>query len=339
LDWRSSSRWAWVTLLALLLGCGAPACGEDEIDPTLQGLAPRPLVIAHRGASGHRPEHTLAAYELAMRMGADYIEPDLVSTKDGVLVARHENDIGRTTDVGRKFGERRAAKVIDGDTVTGWFTEDFTLAELRTLRVNERESFRTSEYDGIYSIPTFEEVVTLAEREGRRRGRVVGLYPELKHPRYFREIGLALEERVLEVLRRHDLDHCRAPVFIQSFDSTSLRRLRTQTVLRLTQLVQDSSWLTSAALREIATYADGVGVFRRLLVREEPGVPPTSVMSDAHAVGLDVHAWTLRPERQFLAPRYGGDPLAEVRELAALGVDGMFGDYPDQILKALGVSP
>jgi glycerophosphoryl diester phosphodiesterase len=274
-----------------------------------------------------------------MRMGADYIEPDLVSTKDGVLVARHENDIGRTTDVGRKFGERRAAKVIDGDTVTGWFTEDFTLAELRTLRVNERESFRTSEYDGIYSIPTFEEVVTLAEREGRRRGRVVGLYPELKHPRYFREIGLALEERVLEVLRRHDLDHCRAPVFIQSFDSTSLRRLRTQTVLRLTQLVQDSSWLTSAALREIATYADGVGVFRRLLVREEPGVPPTSVMSDAHAVGLDVHAWTLRPERQFLAPRYGGDPLAEVRELAALGVDGMFGDYPDQILKALGVSP
>ena len=316
-------------------GCSAPACVRNGVDPTLEGLASRPLVIAHRGASGHRPEHTLAAYELAIRMGADYIEPDLVSTKDGVLVARHENEIGRTTDVMRRFPARRATKVIDGDTIDGWFTEDFTLAELRTLRARERERFRTRRYDGLYSVPTFEEIVSLAEREGRRRGRVVGLYPELKHPRYFRDIGLPLEERALEVLRRHDLERCNAPVFIQSFDSTSLRRLRGQTSARLVQLVQDSSLVTLSALREIATYADGVGVNRRLLVPAEAGAQATSVIRDAHDVGLEVHAWTVRPERQFLAPRYGGDPLAEVRELAALGVDGMFGDYPDQLLRAL----
>ena len=269
-------------------------------------------------------------------MGADYIEPDLVSTKDGVLVARHENEIGATTDVERRFRERRTTRVIDGDTIDGWFTEDFTLAELRTLRVREREPFRTRQYDGWYSIPTFEEVVTLAEREGRRRGRAVGLYPELKHPGYFRDIGLPLERRVLEALGRHDLDRCDAPVFIQSFDATSLRRLRPLTTARLVQLVQDAALLTADALREIATYADGVGVSRRLLVPAATGAPATSVVRDAHAVGLLVHAWTLRPERQFLAPRYGGDPLAEVRELAALGVDGMFGDYPDQLLRGLG---
>jgi glycerophosphoryl diester phosphodiesterase len=322
----------------MLTACGEPAC-DDGVDPTLERIPARPLVIAHRGASGHRPEHTLAAYELAIRMGADYIEPDLVITKDGVLVARHENEIGATTDVRRRFPERRATKVVDGDTIEGWFTEDFTLAELRTLRVRERERFRTMRYEGLYGVPTFEEVLTLAEREGRRRGRPVGLYPELKHPRYFRDIGLPLEERTLEALRRHDLDRCDAPVFIQSFDSTSLGRLRPLTTVRLVQLVEDSAQVTPAALREIATYADAVGVFRRLLVPAAAGAPPTSVVRDAHAVGLEVHAWTLRPEPQFLAPRYGSDPLAEVRELAALGVDGMFGDYPDQLLRALGASP
>ena len=243
---RTSSQWtgrcvALLALLALPAGCRAPVCGEAPVDPTLVGLPARPLVIAHRGASGHRPEHTLAAYALAIRMGADYIEPDLVSTKDGVLVARHEHEIGATTDVARRFRERRTVKLIDGDTIDGWFSEDFTLAELRTLRVRERESFRTRRYEGLFSVPTFEEVVTLAEREGRRRGRPVGLYPELKHPRYFREIGLPLEERILDVLRRHDLDRCDAPVFIQSFDSTSLRRLRPLTTVRLVQLVQDSA--------------------------------------------------------------------------------------------------
>ena len=341
MDHRCDLRWSWgyPAALALLIGCGAPACEAGGPDPTLEGQPARPLVIAHRGASGHRPEHTLAAYELAIHMGADYIEPDLVSTKDGVLVARHENEIGLTTDVERKFRERRATKVVDGDTIDGWFTEDFTLAELRSLRVREREPFRTLRYEGLCPVPTFEEVVTLAEREGRRRGRVVGLYPELKHPEYFRAIGLPLEERVLDVLRRHDLDDCDAAVFIQSFDSTSLRRLRTLTRTRLVQLVQDSSWVTPAALRQIATYADAIGVFRRLLVPARAGTPATSVVRDAHAAGLEVHAWTLRPERQFLAPRYGGDPLAEVRELAALGVDGMFGDYPDLLLKGLSGTP
>jgi glycerophosphoryl diester phosphodiesterase len=330
------SRWKYVVPLVALAACAAPACDDAAPDPTLQGIPARPLVIAHRGASGHRPEHTLAAYELAILMGADYIEPDLVSTRDGVLVARHENEIGATTDVERRFRERRTRKTIDGDTIDGWFTEDFTLAELRTLRVREREPFRTTRFDGWYSIPTFEEVLTLAEREGRRRGRPVGVYPELKHPRYFRDIGLPLEERVVEALGRHDLDRCDAAVFIQSFDATSLRRLRPLTTARLVQLVQDSALVSADALREIADYADGVGVSRRLLVPAAAGAPATSVVRDAHAVGLRVHAWTVRPEPQFLAPRYGGDPLAEVRELAALGVDGMFGDYPDQLLRGLG---
>lgn len=305
----------------------------------VSAAGPNIIIIGHRGASGHRPEHTLAAYELAIRMGADYVEPDLVSTKDGVLIARHENEIGATTDVERSFPGRRATKVIDGDTIDGWFTEDFTLAELRTLRARERLPFRTMRYEGLYPVPTFEEVLTLAEREGRRRGRPVGVYPELKHPRYFREIGLPLEQRIVDALRRHDLDRCDAPVFVQSFDSASLRRLRPLTTARLVQLVQDSSQVTADALREIATYADAIGVLRSLLVPPAPGAPPSSVVRDAHAVGLDVHAWTLRPERQFLAPRYGGDPLAEVRELAALGVDGMFGDYPDQLVRGLGATP
>jgi len=179
--------------LLVLASCGRP------------GLAPipsdRPLVIAHRGASGHRPEHTVAAYTLAVEMGADFIEPDLVSTKDGVLVARHENDIGGTTDVAEKFPDRKARKVIDGDTLTGWFTEDFTLAELRTLRAKERLPFRSHAYDGRYAIPTFDEVLALADSLGRARGRVVGVYPETKHPTYHRAIGLPLEEKLLAALQ------------------------------------------------------------------------------------------------------------------------------------------
>ena len=301
--------------------------------------APMPIVIAHRGASGHRPEHTIAAYALAIEMGADFIEPDLVSTKDGVLVARHENEIGATTDVAARFPDRRATRIVDGDTITGWFTEDFTLAELRTLRARERLAIRSSSYDGRYPIPTLDEILTLADSVGRRRGRVVGLYPELKHPTYFRGIGLPLEERLLESLKRRGLDRHDAPVFVQSFDPSCLRRLRPLTRLRLVQLISDSSQVTPQGLSEIARYADGIGVNTRLVVPAERGAVPTTVVRDAHDVGLLVHVWTLRPEPRFLAERYNGDPLAEVRELAALGVDGMFGDYPDQILKGLGRTP
>ena len=322
--------------VALLLSAGCTrASGRPQAAP-VSSDARHPIVIAHRGASGHRPEHTLEAYALAIAMGADFIEPDLVITKDGVLIARHENEIGGTTDIATRYPHRKTTKVVDGNSVTGWFTEDFTWDELLEVRAKERLDFRSHAYDGQFRIPTFDEVLALADSAGRRRGRVVGVYPETKHPTYFRSIGLPLEDRLLATLRARNLDGRDAPIFIQSFGAASLRMLRTQTPVRLVQLVSDSSQVTPNALREIATYADGVGANTRLIVPAVKGARPTSLVRDAHAVGLVVHAWTLRPERQFLAERYGGDALAEVRELAALGVDGLFGDYPDQLVAGLG---
>ncbi len=326
-----------MALFALLSTCATvPRQSESPTGTSQAHAEPRPLVIAHRGASGHRPEHTLEAYALAIAMGADFIEPDLVITRDGVLVARHENEIGATTDVAAKYPERRTTKLIDGDSVTGWFTEDFTWDELRTLRAKERLPLRSHAYDGQFAVPTFAEVLALADSAGRRRARPVGVYPETKHPTYFRGIGLPLEERLLGALRARGLDRRDAPVFIQSFEAANLRALRAQTRVRLVQLVSDPSQVTHGALREIATYADGIGAHTRLIVPARPGATVTSVIRDAHAAGLFVHVWTLRPERQFLAERYRGDALAEVRELAALGVDGMFGDFPDLILAGLG---
>ncbi len=317
--------------LVMLAACSA-SLPNAAVAPATE---PRPLVIAHRGASGHRPEHTLAAYALAIEMGADYIEPDLVSTRDGVLIARHENEIGGTTDVAEKFPARRTRKVIDGDSVSGWFTEDFTFEELRTLRAKERLPFRSHERDGQFAIPTFDQVLALADSAGRRRGRVVGVYPETKHPTYFRGIGIPLEEKLLATLRARGLDRADAPVFIQSFEVGNLKELRTRTRVHLVQLVSDPRQVTPAALREIAQYADAIGANTRLIVPAGDG-KPSSVIADAHAADLLVHVWTLRPEAQFLPARYKGDPLAEVREMAALGVDGMFGDYPDLLVRGLG---
>jgi glycerophosphoryl diester phosphodiesterase len=322
-----------------LFFCAASACapaarpivGGGEAD-----VERRPLVIAHRGASCYRPEHTLAAYALAIEMGADYIEPDLVSTKDGVLVARHENEIGGTTDVAAKYPGHSRTKVIDGDTVTGWFVEDFTLEEMRTLRAKERLAFRSHTHDGLFRVPTFDEVLALADSAGRRRGRGVGVYPETKHSSYFRDIGLPLEPPLLAALRARGRTRRDAPVFIQSFEDANLRALRRETSVRLVQLVQRPDQVTPEALRDIATYADGIGANTRLLVPSAADVKPTSLVRDAHAAGLFVHVWTLRPEPAFLAPRYGGDALAEIRELAALGVDGMFGDCPDHLVEGLG---
>jgi glycerophosphoryl diester phosphodiesterase len=268
-------------------------------------------------------------------MGADFIEPDLVSTRDGALVVRHENEIGGTTDVATRYPERRTMKVIDGDSVTGWFIEDFALQDVRTLRAKERMASRSKDYDGRFGVPTFDEVLALADSAGRRRGRAVGVYPETKHPSYFRGIGLALEPKLLAALRARNLDRRDAPVFIQSFESANLRSLRGETRVRLVQLVSEADQVTFSALREIATYADGIGASTRLLVPAAPEATATSLVRDAHSAGLFVHVWTLRPEPASLLPRYNGDPLAEVRELTALGVDGMFGDCPDQLLRGL----
>ena len=297
----------------------------------------RPLIIAHRGASGYRPEHTLEAYRLAVEMGADFIEPDLVSTKDGVLVARHENEIGRTTDVAARFPERKRMALVDGRWLTGWFTEDFTLAELKTLRARERLPSRSHEYDGQFDVPTFDEIIALAQELGRQRGRDVGIYPETKHPAYFRRIGRPLEEPLLASLAKAGWDRADAPVFIQSFDRDSLRLLASKTKVRLMQLVNRTSQVTDASLRKIAGYAAVVGAEKNLVqpIRAH-GVlgAPTDLVARAHAAGLLVHVWTLRADREFLPAGYGGDPMAECLRFRTLGVDGFFIDQPDVAVRA-----
>ncbi len=298
--------------------------------------APPPLIIAHRGASGYRPEHTIEAYTLAIEQGADVIEPDLVITKDGVLVARHENEIGSTTDVASKFPERRATRRVDGEQVTGWFAEDFTLAELKTLRARERLAFRSHAFDGQFSIPTFEEILTLAASKSRDGGQPIAVYPETKHPSYLRGIGLPLEERLVRILAAHDLTRPTDPVFVQSFEADSLRRLRPLTRVRLVQLLDEGS--PPADLRAIATYANGIGANKRLVVPAAADgtlLPPTDLVRRAHAAGLFVHVWTLRSEPVFLSPSYSRDPAREYRQFADLGVDGLFTDFPDIAVRIL----
>lgn len=335
-----------------------PAAGQTRVA--------EPLVIGHRGASGYRPEHTLESYRLAIRMGADYIEPDLVSTKDGVLVARHENEISGTTDVADhpEFADRRTTKVVDGVSETGWFTEDFTLAELKTLRAKERlPALRQHNtlYDGRFAVPTLQEVIDLARSEGRREHRDIGIYPETKHPTYFDSIGLSLEEPLVRALRRNGLAGRHAKVFIQSFETHNLQELDRMIDVPLVQLVDSSGapydlasngdprtyadLVTPAGLRVVATYADAVGVNKNLVVpRRADGslAEPTSLVGDAHDVGLLVHAWTFRNENAFLPldfrqgsdPADYGDAASEYALFLGLGVDGVFSDNPDTAVAA-----
>jgi glycerophosphoryl diester phosphodiesterase len=313
-------------------------------------VSAQPIVIAHRGASGERPEHTIASYALAIEQGADFIEPDLVMTKDGVLVARHENEISGTTDVAGhpEFAARKASKIIDGETITGWFTEDFTLAELRTLRAKERLPMlrpANAAYDGQFDIPTFQDVIDLAKARG------VGIYPETKHPSYFRSIGLALEGPLIAQLERSGYREKSDPVFIQSFELENLKELRGLTKLRLIFLMDakggpaDGSGrsyaelATPAELAEIAKTADGIGVAKDMVVPRGPlggSKPPTTLVQDGHNAGLAVHVWTFRAENYFLPlelrkgvnPRGHGDLAEELRQFSALGIDGAFSDFP-----------
>jgi len=299
---------------------------------------PSPLIIGHRGASGYRPEHTLASYRLAAEMGADFIEPDLVSTKDGVLIARHENEIGGTTDVASKFPDRKRTKTIDGQSIAGWFTEDFTLVEIKTLRAKERLAFRSHEYDGRFEVATFEEVIVLAKQLGRELGRPVGIYPETKHPTYFRSIGLPLEEPLLAALEKHGWNSREAPVFIQSFETGNLRALRKQTKVRLIQLAATAAVIEGDRLKDIATYADGIGPEKRLIIPVKPDGsvgPPTDLVARAHALGLLVHAYTLRIDKEFLPAGYKGNAPEEFRQFRDSGVDGFFTDFPDVAVKTL----
>lgn len=350
----------------------------------------KPIVIAHRGASGYLPEHTLAGYFVAIQQGADYIEPDLVMTKDAVLVARHENAIAvlnpdgtvkeATTDVADRaeFAARCTTKVIDGVELTGWFTEDFTLAELKTLRCRERLPLlrpANAHYDGQFEIPTLEEILqllshanamrrTFARQRGLPPPAEVGLYPETKHPSHFRGIGLPLEEALLAALRTHGYADATAPVFLQSFEVANLKLLRSLSPLPIIQLMDGPGqpWdfaqagdrrryadlITPAGLAEIATYANGIGVHKDMLIpRTADGHlgEPTGLVAAAHRAGLQVHAWTFRAENHFLPAEFrhgGGDAArgglaAEVARFFALGVDGVFSDQTDAAVRALPV--
>jgi glycerophosphoryl diester phosphodiesterase len=324
-------------------------------------LAAKPIVIAHRGASGERPEHTLASYELAIDQGADFVEPDLVFTKDGVLVARHENEISGTTDVATRpeFAARKATKTIDGETVTGWFTEDFTLAELKTLRARERlPQLRSTAFDGRFQVPTLEEIIALVHAKERQAGRRIGLYPETKHSSYFASIGLPFDKPLVAALHKAGYRKPDDPVFIQSFEIENLRRLNGLTELRLIQLIGEpkshpadrsdtdyASMVTPAGLKAIAAYPDGIGPEKSAVIpRAGDGklAAPTDLVRDAHAAGLLVHPYTFRAENYFLPADYkrGSDPRArgdlggEVCAFLKAGVDGLFSDFPGEAVAA-----
>lgn len=374
-----------VTLALLVVGCG----GSDPLPlPTLNGQPP--LVIGHRGAAGYLPDHTLEGYLKAIEMGADFIEPDLVATRDGELIARHEPNITATTDVASRpeFASRKTTRMVDGVAETGWFATDFTLAEIKTLRALQPLSERSAAYNGLYQVPTFREVLNLAKTEGAKRGKAIGVYPETKHPTYHDDAGLGLEDRLLAILGEYGHTKKDSPVIVQSFETANLKYLRTRTQLRLVQLVDGDdydfttgavtfaapydrpydwtragkkdlfgSMLTPAGLAEIAKYADGVGPWKPYIIpvkgrfgtdgkmldvngdgavnyADASTSTPTTLVADAHRLGLVVHTWTFRNEARRLTADLKGDPQAEYQLFYRAGVDGVFSDFADTAVAA-----
>lgn len=375
-------RMANALLAALALGCAlaAPAQARDGDDR--DGKENRPLVIGHRGAHGYLPAHTLEGYTLAIELGADYIEPDLVATKDGHLIASHEPNLITTTDVASRpeFASRRRTAIVDGVPDTGFFASDFTLAEIKRLRRVQDFAERPQQFNGKFEVPTLEEIIALAKRKSEEKGRVIGIYPETKHPTYHKSIGLPLERRLVDALKRAGLNRRDAPVFIQSFEQSNLKELRKMTPIRLIQLVDandvnpDGSldftppfdrpfdwtasgdprllartfgfFATDEGLREIKTYADGIGPWKRYIVTTlaaglpGPGeaslklAPAGDLIARAHKVGLLVHTWTFRNEQRRLVSDYGGNPVNEYLQFYRLGIDGVFSDFADTAVAA-----
>lgn len=374
-----------VSIFAALFATGLaslPINAEESAPKPPEGLAKaattvsetsfqKPVIIAHRGASGYRPEHTLAAYELAIKLGADFIEPDLVVTKDGALVVRHDNELSQTTDVANhpEFADRKAKKTVDGKAQEGWFSEDFTLAEIKTLRARERMPKlrqHNTMYDDRYSIPTFQEVIDLAKRKTSELHRSIGVYPEAKHPSYFQSIGLPTETPIVEALHLNGFRESTAPIFIQCFEPSSLKRMKQLTKLKLVQLIADegqpydailskttlsfSDMTKPAGLAEIKTYASGIGPDKHLIFPQDKSgksKPKTALVDDAHQAGLVVHPWTFRNENEFLpanlqrtrpgktdANSYYGDAISEYKLFYDSGIDGVFSENPDTAFEA-----
>lgn len=373
---RAQSRPGRRTLLgagAAVLGAAAVATAPPAGATPAAGRhghrldLPVPTVIGHRGTSGYRPEHTLGSYQLALDMGAHVIEQDLVPTRDGHLVCRHENDITATTDVADHpgFASRKTTKKIDGVSITGWFTEDFTLGELKTLRAKERipgNRQRNTLYDGRWEVPTFEEVLRWADREGRKRGKPVWLYVETKHPTYFRGLGLGLEEPLARLLRRYGRDRSQSPLILQSFEPGSIQRLSRLVATPRVVLLSNAGtrpWdftasgdprtvddlVTPKGLKWMASFAQGIGPTLDLIIPKDAGgrlTAPSSLVADAHAEGLVLHPYTMRNENTFLPadfrrgtdPNAYGDAFGAFRAYFATGIDGIFSDNPDTALLA-----
>lgn len=365
---RVLSKLLSATAIALALTTtGGAADGSTQQRTKADGQ--RPIVIAHRGASGYLPEHTLAAYAVAIQQGADFIEPDLVMTKDGRLIARHDNVLDLTTDVAFRpeFADRRTTKAVDGVRVTGWFSEDFTLAEIKRLRAIERiPGVRpaNARFDGQFEVPTLEEIIDMVKATEKATGRKIGLYPETKHPTHFDSLGLSIEEPLVRILREHGYEDPHAKIFIQSFEIENLKDLRRMTRIPLVQLL----WLegkpydveaaggtltydrmaTAEGLAEIATYADGVGpeMFHFIIPLDAHGelhaANATAFVQDAHAAGLEVHPYTFRAENAFLPANYRsssdlnalGDLAGEIRTFLDTGIDGFFTDQANVGVKA-----
>jgi glycerophosphoryl diester phosphodiesterase len=354
-------------LLAATMLYGALAASGHARESDERDGERRPLVIGHRGAHGYLPAHTLEGYALAVELGADYIEPDLVATKDGHLIASHEPNLVATTDVASRpeFEARRRTAVVDGVAEVGFFASDFTLAEIKSLRRVQDFAERPQQFNGKFQVPTLGEVIELAKRLSQEKGRVIGVYPETKHPTYHQKLKLPLEEPLVAALSRAGWNRRDAPVFIQSFEQANLKKLRRMTPVRLVQLVDANDvnpdgtidftapfdrpfdwtasgdprllartfgfFATDAGLSEIKSYADGIGPWKVYIVRSAHGaqLPPTDLVERAHRHGLFIHTWTFRNEQRRLAPEYAGNPVNEYLQFYRLGIDGVFSDFPD----------
>ena len=375
-----NSRASWIRIALGLLALVALLAPTAAVGKKKPSDGPKrensPLVIGHRGASGFLPEHTLESYRLAIKLGADYIEPDLVATKDGELIARHEPLIGDTDPATRdstnvadhpEFASRETTKMLDGFATTGFFASDFTLAEIKTLGAKQTRGGRPTEFDGKFEVPTLQEVIDLAKRESRKRGRRIGIYPETKHPTFHQTLNLPLEGRLVRVLDRNGLNKRKSPVFIQSFEQSNLQQLNTMTPVRLVQLVDANDtdpitgnptyaapfdrpydwtvsgdpvlqartfgfFATDEGLAEIKTYADGIGPWKVYIIPTTGSgggdvKPPTDLIQRAHAHGLLVHTWTFRDDA--FPTGYPGGPVEEYLAFYRLGIDGVFSDFPD----------